>query len=64
MPSTARWSKAIEASIQLLATVRDVMQGYFDDRAETWQESDRADEMQAGIDAIAAAISAVEGAAT
>lgn len=42
MPGTARWRQALDYALNHVATVRDEMQVYHDDRSERWQESDRA----------------------
>ena len=44
MPGAARWKAALVHAEHLLSTVSEEMQGYFDDRSEVWQESDRGEE--------------------
>ena len=41
MPGEARWSVAIQEAQHRLQGVYDEMQTYFDERSDTWQESDR-----------------------
>jgi hypothetical protein len=41
-----------EQAETLLQTMRDEMQGYFDDRSEAWQESETVEAFQERIDAI------------
>ena len=60
MPGTARWKQAIANANQLLTLVEQEMQGYYDDRSDAWLESDRADEFQERLNAVSAALQAVE----
>jgi hypothetical protein len=41
MPGTARWNAAIQRCVALLTLVCDEMTAYYDERSETWQDSDR-----------------------
>ena len=50
MPGTKRWDAAMAAAHALLETTLYEMSGYFDDRFETWQESERGEEHHARID--------------
>lgn len=55
MPSSARWKAAIAQAHQLLASVQDEMQAYYDARSELWQEGARAEEFiehQAAVEEI------------
>jgi hypothetical protein len=52
MPGAARWTALQETARRALETMRDEMQGYYDERSESWQESDKAEEMQRRIDAL------------
>jgi hypothetical protein len=59
-PGTARWKQAIASAVKLLSLVEEEMQSYYDDRSEAWLESERADEFQERIEAIAEARQFVE----
>jgi hypothetical protein len=41
MPGTARWNGAIQRCVALLTLVCAEMTDYYEERSETWQESDR-----------------------
>lgn len=56
MPSLQRWTKLLDHAKTTLETLRDEMQEYHDDRTEEWQESDRAEALQARIEAIEEAL--------
>lgn len=59
IPGQARWQELIRRASILLATVQEEMQDYYDQRSETWQESERGadflERMQAIDDAQSAA---------
>ena len=52
LPGHRRWQTAIRHALALLTLVRDEMLDYFDERSETWQESDRATTHQERIDTL------------
>jgi hypothetical protein len=56
-----RWAALIDASRAMLESARDEMQEYYDDRSEAWQEGERAEELQAAIDALESVIAELEG---
>ncbi len=60
MPGTARWTGAIQRCVALLTLVHHEMQGYFDDRSESWQESDRGVEHEERMTAIEQLLSDLE----
>jgi hypothetical protein len=60
MPGTARWNGAIRRCVVLLTLVHSEMQGYFDDRSESWQESDRGVDHEERITAIEQLLSNLE----
>jgi len=60
MPGTARWNGAIRRCVTLLTLVHDEMQGYFEDRSEVWQESDRGVDHQERMMAIEQLLSDLE----
>ena len=55
-PSLARWKAILEQVEQVLRKVRDEMQTYFDDRSESWQESERGETFLERIEAVEAAL--------
>ena len=59
IPGWSRWNAAINAAHKLISSTISEMQDYFDDRSETWQESDRADEHQEKINALQAVLDAL-----
>ena len=52
IPGTARWNAMITQAEQLLSTIADEMQEYYDDRSEVWQEGERALDFVARIEQI------------
>jgi len=60
MPGTTRWTGAIRRAEALLVLVHDEMQGYFDDRSEAWQESERGQLHQERIEALSEVLSALD----
>jgi hypothetical protein len=57
MPGTLRWKAAIQMALTLLEQTADEMRDYYDERSETWQESERGEEHQERIDALDSLIS-------
>jgi len=51
MPGTVRWAAAIAQSKDLLDTICQEMQDYFDDRSEEWRESEKAEAFVARMEA-------------
>lgn len=41
LPGSARWKAAMGRAVKLLNLVHDEMAGYYEERSEVWQESDR-----------------------
>lgn len=60
LPGNARWTASIRAAHALIACTLTELQDYFDDRSDTWQESERGDEHQERIASIEAAYDALE----
>ncbi len=60
MPGTVRWNGAIRRCVALLTLVHEEMQGYFEERSEAWQESDRGVDHQERMAAIAQLLSDLE----
>jgi len=52
VPGTARWKQCVANATQLLNMVADEMEAYFDDRSETWQESEKAEDFHERLDAV------------
>ncbi len=53
MPGEARWQALNAHALAALETIQSEMQAYFDDRSETWQESDKGEAFQERIEALA-----------
>jgi len=60
LPGTIRWRQATSQAAGLLAAVVDEMEAYFDDRSETWQESERGEAHQERVDAVREIVEALE----
>jgi hypothetical protein len=60
MPSTARWKAIIQMASGLLSTARQEMETYWEDRSDTWQESDKGEAFQENIDRIAEALDTLD----
>lgn len=60
LPGWSRWNASFFAAHALIADSLSEMQSYFDDRSETWQESERGEEHQEHIASVEAALDAVE----
>lgn len=50
--SKARWRALIERAHLMLETAQTEMQEYHDERSETWQESDKAEELRNWIEQV------------
>ena len=61
MPGNARWSAMIAQAHMLLSEAVAEMQGYHDDRSETWQQSERAEELQSRMEQLEELVDALEG---
>ena len=59
LPGWTRWNASFTAAHALIAESLSEMQSYFDDRSETWQESERGEEHQEHIASVEAALDAV-----
>lgn len=60
LPGTKRWNAALTLAYRLVEEVGEQMQSYFDDRSETWQESERAQEFIDRLEAVEAAREALD----
>jgi hypothetical protein len=52
IPGEARWQALNAHALAALQTIQTEMQAYFDDRSETWQESDKGEAFQERIEAV------------
>jgi hypothetical protein len=60
LPGTARWKAALTLAYRLVEEVGEQMQTYFDERSQTWQESDRAQDFIARLEAVEQAREAID----
>jgi hypothetical protein len=60
MPSASRWTTALAHAYELLQRTQDEMQNYYDERSETWQESDKGEEFQRQLDTLESIISELD----
>jgi phage/plasmid primase-like uncharacterized protein len=51
-PGWSRWNASLAAAKELMASTLSEMQDYFDERSESWQESERGDKHQERIEAV------------
>ena len=59
LPGWSRWNASFTAAHALVADSLSQMQCYFDDRSESWQESERGEEHQERIASVEAALDAL-----
>jgi hypothetical protein len=59
IPGWARWNASFTVAHALIADSLGQMQGYFDDRSESWQESERGEEHQEQIASVEVALDAI-----
>lgn len=59
MPSVARWTAIRRIAEQSLETLANEMQGYRDDRSESWQEGSKGEAFQETLDQVEEALQAV-----
>ena len=52
LPGQARWTAALSSAQALVTQVSVEMRDYYDERTETWQESERGEQFQERLDAI------------
>jgi hypothetical protein len=60
LPGWSRWNASFTAAHALIANSLSEMQDYFDDRSESWQESERAQEHQDRIASVEAVLNALD----
>lgn len=61
MPGTRRWTRMLEHARTLIETVKQEREDYYDERSESWQESDRGYDFQQNTEALDTAIDAIDG---
>lgn len=61
LPGWKRWNASFAAAQQLIESALDEMRDYYDDRSESWQESDRGDEHQDRMSMVEEVLDAVNG---
>ena len=59
LPGWPRWNASFTAAHALIADSLRQMQGYFADRSESWQQSERGEEYQERMASVEAALDAV-----
>jgi hypothetical protein len=60
IPGRARWDASLTSARDLIATTLAEMQGYFDDRSDPWQASDRGAEHDERMSAVEHVLDALE----
>lgn len=61
MPGWRRWEAMNRHVLQLLHTLEEEMQAYYDERSEPWQESERGEAFVERLQAAEEAVAVVEG---
>jgi len=59
LPGWTRWNASFRAAQELIACNLSEMQDYYDDRSESWQESERGEEHQERIASVEAVLDAL-----
>src|SRR5258706_16104644 len=59
MPGWARWNASFQSAHELIADTLGEMQDYYEERSESWQESDRGEEHQEKIASVEAVVDAL-----
>jgi len=60
LPGWSRWNASFTAAHALIANSLSEMQSYFDERSESWQESERGEEHQERIASMEAVLNALD----
>ena len=60
VPGRVRWMSLLAQAQAALQLLHDEMEGYIGDRSETWQESDRAAQLQDRLDQVSDVLSSLE----
>lgn len=53
IPPVKRWNTMRDTAREILTSLQEEMQSYFDDRSEEWQETERASDFQEKLDSLA-----------
>lgn len=61
LPGRARWNAMIQQASLLLGAAAEEMQSYHDARSEQWQDSTKAEEMLARLEALQETIDQLQG---
>lgn len=61
IPGQSRWRAMVEQAQILLSEAVDEMESYHDDRSEQWQESSRADDLRAKLEALQEIVEQLQG---
>jgi len=61
LPGVRRWEAMNRQALLLLQSIQEEMQDYYDERSDTWKESERGESMAERLQALQDAIAAVEG---
>jgi len=59
IPGWSRWNQAIQQAGGLVTQVQSEMEDYYDDRSETWQDSDQGKEFQERLQDVSDVLDAV-----
>jgi len=59
LPGARRWNASLIAAQELIACTLSEMQSYFEDRSDSWQESDRGEEHRERIASVEAVLDAL-----
>jgi hypothetical protein len=60
LPGWPRWKASFRAAQELLTDTLNEMQDYFDERSESWQESERGEQHQERLASVEAVLEAME----
>jgi hypothetical protein len=61
MPGKVRWRAMLASATEMAEVLRDEMQGYHDERTESWQEGEAGSEFSDRLALLEEAIAALEG---
>ena len=59
MPGWSRWNAALLMAQEMLSLTLEEMHGYYDDRSESWQNSERGEEHQEKVSSVEAVLDAL-----
>jgi hypothetical protein len=61
MPGTRRWTRMLEYARTMVEAVKQEREDYYDERSETWQDSDKGADFQQDTEALDAVLDAMDG---